>query len=598
MSNQILYNVQNVYVGPHSDSQAVLLPEAHLLQRLYRIQSFNYGYDLNRSNIYELGTKSSINSNLNRHPDVSFEFDYYQFSVSNEAKMGMNPNYNLSGSEAIYPTGECIFSGYLDLNRDKDRRNFYIAINKSGQDGHSYYLPTFASGVSGYGLKDFVDPYSFNYEIVAFVNSYLTNISYNATVGDFPMVRTKFVADDLVYFISGSGLHVPILSQNLKSGQYSNYRVSIPRHYQDKIPSALKPGDITFSLTGIGYDPTLPDMGFNFKDCKLQNYSIDISIPREKLQFLGKKHPVDRPPNYPIPVNLSLEAIVGDLLVGSYQFTSISYANSWLKSTDGLYYAFRLYFNGAEYIFDIDQTSSEPAYGTEDYWIINCPDDGQKYKVYLTTQPDGIFFEVEQTPSGETGSDYKVVQATDGTFHNIRLVVEFGYIIIQIDQTYTGAPEAEVSGFGAHGSLNRLRYLDYSYDANIKIKNSLSEIYAGQETALAFDIKNLKLNSVDFSSDIRSKKTVKLNFYTEIDPDNFGKGLFLSGILNNYIVSGQAVANNASVYGEGMSQIGGSVVDTIYVQSEIVSGDNSEQLTTEDGHILLTEPILYGPQVF
>jgi len=88
MSNQILYNVQNVYVGPHSDSQAVLLPEAHLLQRLYRIQSFNYGYDLNRSNIYELGTKSSINSNLNRHPDVSFEFDYYQFSVSNEAKWG------------------------------------------------------------------------------------------------------------------------------------------------------------------------------------------------------------------------------------------------------------------------------------------------------------------------------------------------------------------------------------------------------------------------------------------------------------------------------------------------------------------------------
>lgn len=600
MTNSLTYNVQNLYVGPSSDSQAVLLPNTHLVQRLYRIQSFDYNINLNRRSVYEFGSKSSILESLPNHPDVSFSFDYYQFGVSNESKLGINANYNLSGLSPIYgQSGCCLFSGFLDSSRSKDKRNFYLTISKSGKDAHSTYLPMFASGLSGYSLNEFVDPYSSGYEVISFVNSYLTSLSYQGSIGEFPATKLNYVADDMVYFMSGSGFHAPKLSSNFKSGLFSDYKVAFPRHYQSKTPAALTPGDIRFFLTGHGYLGSMPDIGMNFQDAKIQSYSIDLSIPREKLQFLSQKHPVDRPPNYPIQVNFSVDGLVGDLIEGTAQLTSSIYGPTWLKCTsDNLYYAFQLFHDGSEYIFDIDQSSSTPAFASNDYWVITCADDSQNYKVYLKEDNGDIVFEIEQTPTLEPGSPYETVIATDSTFHKIYLVLESGYVIIQIDQSSSTGPVGETSGFGAHGSLNRLKFIDCDYDAQIKINNSLPEKFEGQRTAMAFDLKKLKLQSIDFDSSIESRKSFRMEFKTEIDPDHFSKGLFVSGILNNYIVSGSLINNLGQPYGEGIEQAGGKVVDSIYISYNITSGNNSELLVAEDGTPIRTEDILYTPDVF
>ncbi len=336
--NRIIYNVQDLYVGPSRDDLAVILPGQHLVQRIYRVQSIDWGINLNRSDYKELGTRNTLNLPPISHPDVNFSYEYLIAGVSNEIKMGLDVNWNYTGIPAQHKgnTGVCLISGFANENRTNDKRNFYIAINQSGGDAHANYPPFFATGYSGFSLSQFVDPLAPQYHLMSFVNSYLVGLNYNIGIGDFPKARADYVADNVVYFTSGSGVPVPLLQPNNKTGLYSNFKVAIPRSYIDGLPAALKPGDVTFSLTSTGYG-NIKDLGFDINDAKVQNCAIDIQIPREKLEFLGSYSPVDRPIIYPVPVTMTIDFIAGDLGSGSlsdlirtdYEFnTSLKILNS------------------------------------------------------------------------------------------------------------------------------------------------------------------------------------------------------------------------------------------------------------------------------
>lgn len=359
--NRILYNVQDLYVGPSRDDLAVLLPNQHLLQRIYRVQAIGYNINLNRSDVKELGDRNIVDIPPINHPEISFEFEYYLAGVSNEVKMGLNVNWNYTGvpSPHVGNTGVSLISGFSDGRRQDDKRNFYVAINQSGSDGHATYLPYFGSGYSGFSLSQFVDPFSPNYHLLSFVNSYLININYNMSVGNFPTARASYIADNMVYFVSGSGVPVPKLLPTNKSGLFSDYKVAIPRHYNDGLPAALRPGDVTVSITSTGYGPSIKDLGFDMNDVKIQSCEINVELPREKLEFLGSYSPVDRPIIFPVPVTMSIDVIAGDLGSGDIsnlrnrdlEFnTSISVRNSLYNIRSGQHIAFLMDLKRAKLI--------------------------------------------------------------------------------------------------------------------------------------------------------------------------------------------------------------------------------------------------------
>ena len=316
--NRIIYNVQDLFAGPPRDDMATLLPEQHLVQRIYRVQSIDWDIGINRNDYKELGDRNVLNLSPISRPDISFGYDYFLVGVSNEIKMGLDVNWNYTGTPTIHQgnTGVSLISGFANENRLNDKRNFYVAINQSGADAHASYAAVFSTGYSGYSLSQFIDPFSPNYHLISFVNSYLVGLDYNISVGDFPRARANYVADNIVYHTSGSGVPVPMIQSNSKTGLSSNYKVAIPRHYNNSLPSALRPGDVTFNLSSTGYG-NIRDIGFDLNDAKIQSCSINIQIPREKLEFLGNYYPVDRPIIYPVPVTMSLDYIIGDLGSGS-----------------------------------------------------------------------------------------------------------------------------------------------------------------------------------------------------------------------------------------------------------------------------------------
>ncbi len=281
--------------------------------------------------------------------------------------MGLDVNWNYTGIPAVHKgnTGVSLISGFSSDTRLNDKRNFYIAINQSGADAHANYGVFWGSGYSGFSLAQFVDPLAPRYHLMSFVNSYLTELNYNFGIGDFPRAKASYVADNIVYFTSGSGVHVPVTRSNNKAGLFSDYKVAIPRSYIDGLPAALRPGDVTFSLTSTGYGP-IKDLGFDLSDAKVQNCSIDIQIPREKLEFLGSYSPVDRPIIYPVPVTMSVDFIVGDLGSGSlsnlinndFEFdTSLQVRNSITNPVSGQTIALLIDLKRAKFVSSNYSTS-------------------------------------------------------------------------------------------------------------------------------------------------------------------------------------------------------------------------------------------------
>lgn len=305
--NRVIYNVQDVLVGPPESGYVSIYPNKHILQRLYRISSFSYSFSPTRTDIKELGRRNLAASSFINHSPVQITLDYHQANVANEAKLGFNVDWAGVGDYL----GVSLISGFCDESRSLDKRNIYLVIGNSGDDLHKVYQNTI---VENSPITDFVDPNARDYSLVAFVNSYLTNYKTEASIGDVIRTSVQFLADDVRVYASGSGILEPSISYVSGSGISTATEIFIPKHYEERQPPALLPGDIEFRLLG-NYNL---DWGTLWEDVKLQSYSLEIKLDREENNYLGFKVPVDRPIVFPVFADLSISMVVGDSLTGSF----------------------------------------------------------------------------------------------------------------------------------------------------------------------------------------------------------------------------------------------------------------------------------------
>jgi len=186
--NQIIYNIQDVFIGPspasgnhfinysgglnnnHEDfvhvsyedfqyqspNPAIIhaiipkdknqntFPRNHnLLKRLDRIQSFNYEISSDRSNINQIGKAATIDRIYLTKPEINLNFSYVLASLKNEMRMGFNVNYPrldypVTGDKYFFRTDKenplFLFSGFLNRENEKpdpikSRRGEGIEVN-------------------------------------------------------------------------------------------------------------------------------------------------------------------------------------------------------------------------------------------------------------------------------------------------------------------------------------------------------------------------------------------------------------------------------------------------------------------------------------
>lgn len=299
----------------------------NLLKQIDRVQSFSYNYNIQRNEVKGLGKASLIGRPIINSPTINISFDYLVNSVRNESRLGFYVNYPVSGINGWQPLFADNFSvpllrgfterdltAYVDLGGGntlswpkayRDKKNLYLITAPPGED---VYSQSFISGNYNTNAN--------RYQVYAFGNCYINSYSTEAAVGSFPRCSVSYLAENVLYHVSGSGVSVP--SVNAKDRQVvSGVNFVLPPVYEIGRLSAVNPGDISIDISSTG-NPGLNHFGFKFSNIKLASYSINIGLEREDLSSIGYKLPWDREINLPVIVDLAFNALPGDNTSGSY----------------------------------------------------------------------------------------------------------------------------------------------------------------------------------------------------------------------------------------------------------------------------------------
>ena len=312
--NRIIYNVEGLYVAPYSGEQNpssdYYLANHIILKRLEKIQNFNYSIQQPRLNAQGFGQKQNIFQGINGPPEVSFNFSYIPDGVTNENRLNFNVNH-FSGNNVPMFSGLCTNSGLLN------DRDFYLVINKDDNDLFSENATLTNSLINPSNVTQIINSNSQNYGLLHFQNSYLNEYSFNVSLGNLPTVNQSYIADNIVFYNSGSGVKYTLL--DLKSGinQVNNDTVIIPKalNYNQTAISGqniLLPGDA--SVTFYTNNTT----GVLFYNDTIQSLDYSLSFNRKSYRAINYKFPLLRKMEFPINGKLNTSFIVEENLVGSF----------------------------------------------------------------------------------------------------------------------------------------------------------------------------------------------------------------------------------------------------------------------------------------
>jgi len=312
--NRIIYNVEGLFVSPYSGEQNpytdYYLSGYQILKRIEKIQSVNYSIDENRINLAGFGSKKNIFRGLASQPTVNLNFNYIPDGFTNENRL----NFDVATFQSSIQGP--MFSGICQDNSLVDKKDFYVVINNNDEDLFNNY-PLTDYSVNPTGLVDVLDPASTGYSLLHFQNCYLTNYSFSLSVGELPDVRQAYIADNIIYYISGNDIPYTIL--NPKSGNLitNNEKIIIPKYLnpndtQVSGNNILLPGDSNVIFS------TANTTGVLFYTDTLQSINLDISFERDNLRSLNYKFPLGRTIRFPVNCNLDLSFIVEENLSGSF----------------------------------------------------------------------------------------------------------------------------------------------------------------------------------------------------------------------------------------------------------------------------------------
>ena len=207
-------------------------------------------------------------------------------------------------------SGLCTNSGLLN-NRD-----FYLVINKDDNDLFSENATLSNSLINPTDVTQIINSNSRNYGLLHFQNSYLNEYSFNVSLGNLPVVNQSYVADNIVFYTSGSG--VKYTSLDLISGinQVNNDTIIIPKalNYNQTAISGqniLLPGDATVSFY-------TSNTGVLFYTDTIQSLDYSLSFNRKSYRAINYKFPLLRKIEFPINGKLNTSFIIKEDLSGSF----------------------------------------------------------------------------------------------------------------------------------------------------------------------------------------------------------------------------------------------------------------------------------------
>lgn len=301
--NRVIYQSEAVYVGPSpasgfhfgtlgtfGGSSNDLHNSNNLVKQLQRVQTANYSFNVERTDVNQFGQLAAIDRIILTNPTVSLDLSYINANLANEKLLGFNV---VSGN-----TDSTVQSIVDFMGGSGDERNYFIRTVSEGSDAVN-----FASSASG----------TVN-GVIGIGNGRVTSFSTEGSVGNFPTTTINIEGYNMKFDKGTSGNFVPAI--NLVNGNTLSNFYTLPTANQNvgigsgNAISALRPGDITVSIPSI--------TGADTATMNVQSYTLSLDIGRTPIEKLGNRFAFARPIDFPLTVTLSVDAQVTDLVAGNF----------------------------------------------------------------------------------------------------------------------------------------------------------------------------------------------------------------------------------------------------------------------------------------
>jgi len=304
--NRIIYQSEAVYAGPSpatgfhfgtytlgiggnsNDPQNV----SNLVNQLQRVQTANYSFNVARTDVNQFGQLAAIDRVILTSPTVSLDFSYILAGLSNEVDLGFTV---VSGNADSTVSA---ISGFLFGTQDE--RNYFIRTASEGNDA-----------------VGFSDVSSGNNGVIGIGNAFISSYSTEGSVGNFPTASISVEGSNMTFQQGLSGNFVPAI--NPTDGLPLRNFYTLPLTVQNtaigsgNAISALRPGDITLNIESM----ISGGGGVDTSTMNIQSYNLSFDLGRTPIEKLGNKFAFAKPVDFPLTVNLSVDAQVTDMVTGN-----------------------------------------------------------------------------------------------------------------------------------------------------------------------------------------------------------------------------------------------------------------------------------------
>lgn len=279
----------------------------NLVRQLHRIQSIDFDYKINWTNVDQYGQGARLDFMILETPDIKIEFEYLLADAYNEQLM----SFVVDGQTQT-------LRDHISSN-DRIGSNFFILTSDYGHD------------VVGTNLNKNPE----GKRVVGVGNAFLSQYALMAEVGKLPRARISFEGFNMRSYHGVCNLPLPSVDPK-RDCSHSDIKFSIPDGdkgiWYENVSgiedmslvqgvSALRPGDITLSLedNGLiskqvsGLSSDRPD---NRGAAHVQGFAINVPLSQTRIHRMGRNLEWTRAPKFPMRIDVQVDAIVSDLKEG------------------------------------------------------------------------------------------------------------------------------------------------------------------------------------------------------------------------------------------------------------------------------------------
>lgn len=270
---------------------------AEAMHQIHRVQSANYNFAINRTDINQFGQLARIDTAVIDAPTVGLDFTYLVTNGVNEDALGIS----VDSANDITPTCSAI-SGILS---NISGRNYHILTVKEGSDANNSSLQASSDST-----------------VISIGNGFITNYSVNASVGAVPTASVSVEGLNINAQSGAALMTTPAIDPD--AGTQGAATFGLPAPVTGSVGEVIRPGDIQVlfagasdeGLQGTGLLTQLVDDGGRTA-AHINSFSIDLPLGRSVLQRLGNSFGFAREIDFPVQVSVSVSATVADLKAGN-----------------------------------------------------------------------------------------------------------------------------------------------------------------------------------------------------------------------------------------------------------------------------------------